>query len=288
MPGRNTSDKSTTRRTIKEPTTSGPLPEETKGGAFDFLKLGESYTSLILGIIVVVVATVLILSFVRNANMKNKQTANQQLVAVNTQQSTPTEETKNVPNNEQKKDSIATATPKPTEQPKKKIAQKTEIKKAPQPTQSPKQNKNNQQKSITGNTYTVAAGDSLWTISEKTYNSGYNWVDIAKANKLSNPGMIYKGMKLTLPKVSPKLATGKEIKPQPKKTINPAPAQTKTAVNTNKITTPIYTISKGDNLWTIAVRAYGDGYQWTKIAKANELTNPGIIHVGNTIKIPRK
>src|SRR3989344_2913247 len=35
-------------------------------------------------------------------------------------------------------------------------------------------------------TYTVAKGDHLWKIAEKYYGSGYNWVDIAKVNKLEN------------------------------------------------------------------------------------------------------
>ncbi len=50
---------------------------------------------------------------------------------------------------------------------------------------------------------------------------------------------------------------------------------------------PTYVVLKGDNLWTISVRAYGDGYQWTKIAQANNLTDPSLIHSGNVLKIPR-
>jgi nucleoid-associated protein YgaU len=40
-------------------------------------------------------------------------------------------------------------------------------------------------------------------------------------------------------------------------------------------------------LWTIAVRAYGDGYKWTEIAKANKLVNPNLIHPGNVFVLPR-
>ena len=46
--------------------------------------------------------------------------------------------------------------------------------------------------------YVVQKGDHLWKIAEKFYGSGYNWVDIAQANKLANPGIIYQGQKLVI------------------------------------------------------------------------------------------
>ncbi len=49
--------------------------------------------------------------------------------------------------------------------------------------------------------YIVKAGDSLWYISEEIYESGYNWPDIAKANKLANPDYIEIGQKLVIPVV---------------------------------------------------------------------------------------
>ena len=49
-------------------------------------------------------------------------------------------------------------------------------------------------------TYTVKADDDLWHIAENIYGSGYNWVDIAKANNLTNPGLIFKGQVLTIPR----------------------------------------------------------------------------------------
>jgi len=123
----------------------------------------------------------------------------------------------------------------------------------------------------------VQKGDNLWKIAEYYYKSGYNWVDIAKANSLDNPDGLAIGQKLTIPNVEAKTITVKELP--------------KTGVSQEKIENPIeggsYTIQKGDSLWTIAIRAYGDGYQWVKISKENNIKNPDIIHVGNELSIPR-
>ncbi len=130
--------------------------------------------------------------------------------------------------------------------------------------------------------YTVEKGDTLWKIAEKNYDSGYAWSEIASANKLKNPGVIEKGQVLTLPKITAKLptTTGQIVKTTPKTT---------TMAQTKKVTLQgsSYTVVKGDNLWSIAVRAYGDGYAWTKIAKANKLKHPNLIHKGNVLKLPR-
>ena len=47
-----------------------------------------------------------------------------------------------------------------------------------------------------------------------------------------------------------------------------------------------YTVVKGDTLWGIAKRFYGNGNQYPKIAKANNITNPDIIHIGQKLLIP--
>ena len=118
-------------------------------------------------------------------------------------------------------------------------------------------------------TYTVKASDSLWTISETYYGSGYNWVDIASENKLANPNKLLVGQELVLPKVAVR---------------NPVVAAAKV---TNTITSDTYQVVKGDSLWKIAVRAYGDGYQWVKIAEASNLKNPDLLFVGTTLTLPR-
>ncbi|OGH11487.1 MAG: hypothetical protein A3B38_01605 [Candidatus Levybacteria bacterium RIFCSPLOWO2_01_FULL_36_13] len=158
----------------------------------DFLsqiKWGESYTSLILGVVVVLVAVVLLVLLFKNINSKNLDTG-----------STSTSENK---------------------------------------------------------TYVVKEGEDLWHISENLYGSGYNWQDLAKANKISNPDIIEPGTKLTVPQVSPKEKTVEDL-----------------VTAGNKITGTVYTVAEGDYLWDIALRAYGDGYKWTEIAKLNNFAKP--------------
>lgn len=50
-----------------------------------------------------------------------------------------------------------------------------------------------------------------------------------------------------------------------------------------------YEIKKGDTLWGLAKRFYGDGSKYTKIYNANKGTikNPNIIQIGWVIKIPK-
>ncbi len=48
-----------------------------------------------------------------------------------------------------------------------------------------------------------------------------------------------------------------------------------------------YTVKEGDTLFTIAEKYYSDGYQYSEIAKANNLTNPDLLESGKTLDIPK-
>jgi putative chitinase len=110
--------------------------------------------------------------------------------------------------------------------------------------------------------YTVAKGEDLWSISEKFYGSGFNWVDIVEKNKIKNPDKVEAGTQLTIPAVTPK------------PTISKGQAQ-------------VYTVRKGETLFDISVKVYGDGFKWTRIARANNLRNPNLIEAGQKLTIPR-
>ena len=124
-------------------------------------------------------------------------------------------------------------------------------------------------------TVKVEKGDNLWKIAEKQYGSGYNWVDIAKENGLVNAGAIEVGQELKLPKTAVKEIVKTEV--AAKETMTPT------------ITGDKYTVVKGDHLWSIAVRAYGDGYKWVTIAEANEIDmkRASYIEIGQELKLPR-
>jgi nucleoid-associated protein YgaU len=135
-------------------------------------------------------------------------------------------------------------------------------------------------------TYKVVKGDDLWHISERYYKSGYNYVDIIKENKLSKNGLITAGMELKMPKVEARKKT--VIDTEPKLTIKDNVVMEKKESGT--IDSDTYTTLKGDSLWTISVRSYGDGFKWTKIYWANKAVigkNPNVLFSGIKLNLPK-
>ena len=141
-------------------------------------------------------------------------------------------------------------------------------KRVPQIQKEAEQKKAEEQAAL-GQKHTVAAGESLWSISERYYQSGYNWVDLQKANNLTDADAIEVGQELTVPKVTP-------IQPQGEITSTSTVAKPQT-----------YTVVHGDTLWDISMKFYKcDGYRWSKIAQENGLANPDLIHAGNVLTLP--
>lgn len=58
------------------------------------------------------------------------------------------------------------------------------------------------------------------------------------------------------------------------------------AVNPAVTDNKTHTVQSGDTLWGIAKKYYGNGAQYPKIASANSIINPNIIHVGQVLSIP--
>lgn len=134
-------------------------------------------------------------------------------------------------------------------------------------------------------TYKVVKGDDLWHIAEKYYKSGYNYVDIVKENKLNADGSIEVGQELRIPKVeAKKITVVEEVKVEKagEPLVTPIKGEAKS------IDEGEYVTVRGDSYWKIALRAYGDGYAWTKIYEANKkiFGNPNLIHADVKIVIP--
>lgn len=211
------------------------------------IKVSESYVSLALGALVVLIVFVLGILFLNASRSGKNSSLTKETSSARTQLSVP--------------EVLVTQTPEEKEK-----MVSDENKKIVESKKLPAK-------------YTVQRGEGLWDIAEKVYGSGYSWVDIARANKISDPGLIFTGDVLILPDTKPVYVAGQE-KPKTIEQIGMSQASGAILGNT-------YTIVKGDDLWNIAVRAYGDGYKYVDIIKANNLENPSLIFSGNVLKIPR-
>lgn len=127
----------------------------------------------------------------------------------------------------------------------------------------------------------VVRGEDLWHIAERYYRSGYNYVDIMNENGIGGQGVIVPGQDLRIPKVEARNITIAETKEMA--------LGVEESVDTS-LSIGAYTIQKGDSYWSIAVRAYGDGFQWTKIYWENKtlFPDPDLIYSGVTITIPAR
>ncbi|MEU8078566.1 LysM domain-containing protein [Catellatospora citrea] len=79
---------------------------------------------------------------------------------------------------------------------------------------------------------------------------------------------------ITEPAAAPKPSAPAAAAPKPAAPTPKAPAER------------TYKVKSGDTLWDIAAQYYGDGRQYMKIAKANNIANPNLINVGVVLKIP--
>lgn len=186
-------------------------------------RFSESYTSLIIGAVVVIVLAIVLIAFIRGQNVQN-----------NTEQATSSTNTES-----------------------------EEIK-----------------------TYIVQSGDDLWSIAESEYDNGYEWTTIAEENNITDPNVIVEGSTLVIPSKS--LSQVSDSTVQVDTSITPDASLTAVPQSDgDQITSESYVVHAGESLWDIAIRAYGDGYKWVDIARVNSLSNPDVIHTGNTLTLPR-
>jgi len=115
--------------------------------------------------------------------------------------------------------------------------------------------------------YTVQPGDTLSLIALK---HNLPLADIIVTNKITNPNLIFPGQQLTLPGLPPAPVPATE-------TLPPATAATTPGVDQT------HTVQPGETLFAIATTY---GVSIGAIVLANELPNPDVIQVGQTLLIP--
>jgi LysM repeat protein len=121
-------------------------------------------------------------------------------------------------------------------------------------------------------THTVQAGENLYRIA-KQY--GTTVTAIAQANNITNPNLIRVGQVLAIPGVSP----APDTTPVPGTT----PTATSPATPAPSAGGTVHIVQPGENLFRIALRY---NLLTTIVAAYNNLENPGMIYVGQEIRIP--
>ncbi len=126
--------------------------------------------------------------------------------------------------------------------------------------------------------YTIQKGDSLWTIAKKNH---ITVAELTKANNLSGSASLRPGGKLMIPG-KPVAASASPDNNSLALSIPTVSAQPETSVRTSSEATR-HVVASGESLGTIARK-----YQVTvgELAKANNITDPAKIRVGQPLIIP--
>ncbi len=144
--------------------------------------------------------------------------------------------------------------------------------------------------------YTVVSGDSLWSIAEKVYGSGFDWTKIRDANELNvnahGQPTVEIGQVLNIPDSA-------AISQQPIRNEDTIASNTESDVagvqelrETPSTAIQTYTVQHGDTLWSIAQSVYGNGDKWEVIFndphnQIGQLPNGRpLVHAGNVLYIP--
>lgn len=99
------------------------------------------------------------------------------------------------------------------------------------------------------------------------------------------------------PIASPKATATQKATATPRVSESPKPKDTPKAVATATVAASLqsensslptsYTVLPGDSLWAVSQRFYGTGYEWKKIALANNITGSYTLEKGQVITVPK-
>jgi len=122
-------------------------------------------------------------------------------------------------------------------------------------------------------TYVVAAGDTFIGIAEKVYGDKTRWQEIFEANRkqVSDPSRLAVGQRLIIPSV-----VKSELKAE--KSLLPS------------VGSLSHVVQRGDTLYKLAEKYYGDGSHWEDIHAANRkaIPNPNRLELGQRLVIPAR
>jgi len=121
-------------------------------------------------------------------------------------------------------------------------------------------------------TYTVESGDTLGLIAQKTLGTSRKAADLAKFNGISIDTPLKVGRELRIP---PRAGPGGPAASAPQSAAPHASASRKT-----------HTVGRGETLFSLAKRFYGDGGKYRAIAEANGLDPDSPLKVGREILLP--
>jgi nucleoid-associated protein YgaU len=127
---------------------------------------------------------------------------------------------------------------------------------------------------VGGNTYPIAAGDTLYGISAKFYGDTRYASAIEAANPGLNPRALKVGQRIIIPAKSEVVRPA--VRADPSAPV-PAPA------------TKVYEVKKGDTLIGIAQRMYGQAAMYKKLFEANKdiLSSPNAtLQIGQRLRLP--
>lgn len=128
--------------------------------------------------------------------------------------------------------------------------------------------------STSDRTVTVKSGDTLYAIAQR-YRVAGGYKALARANNISNPAQIRVGQRLTIPCSGSGCTTAPApSKPPAKKKDDTPPASGRSV-----------TVKAGDTLYALAQR-YDVSGGYMALARANNLSNPAMIRIGQKIVLP--
>ena len=124
-------------------------------------------------------------------------------------------------------------------------------------------------------TYQVRRGDTLIAIAKRLLGSSERWREIAQHNGVTDPRTLRVGQTLRIPGTA---AGAGNAADRPTEATGEGPASQLAVVE--------YRVRAGDTLAEIAERLLGSAARWQEIARANGITDPRTLRIGQVLRVP--